>query len=240
MKIKHKGNGEDVAITVETIDMLRKKVLPYAKKGMKFRTVDVFWTRMSKFSSGSSSPSTIERSSGNEENDAGMLKCARPPDELIGPIWRLCHMGILLQSFKDSTEEDFGLTVAIYLNTDGIHMKHFYGFDSQDEVVTELRKDYGTVISAGVKRDIDVELKALPDFVEGFKTAAYSVAAFNCQSFTNVLYHKFTQQYLHNNLKKRWTSPKDAFGSRLNDVEQKVEVMKWASVAFFNGTFGTC
>lgn len=231
LKTKPKGNGEEVPTTKETLAELKRKVLPFGRLGMRFRTIDVFWTRMSRVES--CNPSRFNEDSSAQEN--GAWKAARPPDGIVAPIWRYCHMGILLQSFKDGEEEDAGLTVAIHLLKDGIHMEHAFGTASQEEVICSLRNEHGngTIHSAGVARDIDVELQLLVDFVGDFKTSGYSVVGFNCQHVTTILYHKFTQQCLKDNLRRRWTSNKDYFGNTLNDVEQKKKSMQWASKSPF-------
>jgi hypothetical protein len=160
-----------------------------------------------------------------------MLTAARPPDGVVVPIWRKCHMGILLQAFKGDDNEA-GLTVAIHLHDDGIHMAYDFGTASQEEVVKMLRPGENRAIySAGAMRDIDVEVKALLDFVETFKTAGYALFTFNCQHFSTMLYHRFTRQLLSENLRRRWTSNKDAFGKSLNDDEQKMKRMQWASAS---------
>jgi hypothetical protein len=229
LKAKPKGNGEEVATTVETLTELKKNILPYGKFGMKFRTIDVFWTRMSKLGSNQEGNAAVDENSSTQ--NYGALRAARPPDGIVVPIWRYCHMGILLEAFKDGDKE-VGLTVAIHLHTDGIRMKYNFGTAPQEEVVSDLRNEgTGTVYSAGVMRDIDVDLEKLPDFVDSFKTSGYSLIGFNCQHFTSCLYYAFTRQYLKDNLRRRWTSNKDVFGNPLNDREKKVKSMQWASAS---------
>jgi hypothetical protein len=225
LKAKPKGNGEEVATTKETLAEIKRSILPYGKFGMTYRTIDVFWTCLSKIQT--DSPSTTNEDSSS--NDNGVLTSARPPDGILVPIWRYCHMGILLRTFRDDDDEEAGLTIAIHLHTDGIHTEHSFGTASQEEVVSKLRNQgNGTVYSAGVMRDIDLELTLLLDFVGSFKASGFSELAFNCQHFTSCLYYEFTQQYLSDNLRRRWTSNNDVFGNPLNDVQQKVKSMHWA------------
>jgi hypothetical protein len=133
MKAKPKENGEAVAATMETIASLKERVLPFGKLGMKFRTIDVFWSNLSLTTrSVEVHPSTTEEDATLKES---ALRTARPPDGMVMPIWRLCHMGILLQAYKDDDKEA-GLTVAIHLNNDGIRMEYDFGTAPQTKVVS--------------------------------------------------------------------------------------------------------
>lgn len=234
LKTKPKGKGTDVKTTMATIEELKENVLPYGTSfGMKFRTIDVFWNTMSMFQNSTTGSCQSAAHPTIEEEDTtkkeGVLTTARPPDGMVLPIWRRCHMGILLQAFRGD-DKAAGLTVAIHLHQDGIRMVHDFGTAPLKKVVNRLRPDEnGAIYSAGVTRDIDVEVELLLDFVKTFKTSGYSPFTFNCQHFTSGLYYHFTNQLLSECLRRRWTSNKGVFGNSLSDTELKKKRMEWAS-----------
>ncbi len=230
LKVKPKANG-DVMITKETITQIKNNILPYRTLGLKFRTINVFWNHIHNHPSHQEGNPDVEEDSSMKSN--GTLTAARPPDGIFAPVWRYCHMGILLQAFNDPNVAAV-LSIAIHLHTDGIRMTHSFGEAPQGDVVNALRDQANdTVYSAGVMRNIDVELSNLLDFVISFENSGYSVIGFNCQHFTSCLYHDFTGEFLSINLRRRWTSNKGVFGNPLNDSEQKEKSMRWASASKF-------
>ena len=236
---RHCSSFEEVAQTSATVDDIKETTLSYARLGIRFREINVFWCPL--LNIGTSLRKSVDGSSrrcfrptiDEETNNDADLPSARPPDGYLGlPVWRDCHMGVILKGHAgDMSEKDAQLILAIDLYPDGIHMKQSFGpaSRSRSDVIQELKRNYDEdhpFFSAGVTEEIDIELKALLDVVESFKRLPYSAVTFNCQRFTSILYYKFTKKSLRDLLRHRWTSNSNSWGCREDRIDE--EAMSWA------------
>lgn len=221
-KAKPSCSSNEVEQTVETCEDIKSDILPYSDLGIKFQAINVFWCKVAS----STHKAQPDDDPSTHDDD---LQAARPPDGVVLPIWRLCHMGIILEGYNSSTESNSAkLYLAIELFRDGIHMKHSFGKKSKKRVIQMLRGNLeGDVYSGGVKRDIDIDLKILLEVVESFKKSSYNLASFNCQQFTTILFWKFTGQLLGDGLRRRWTSNHNGWGFPTKS-ESADEAMDWA------------
>ena len=235
-KAKLRANG--IQETLNTLETLNGTILSFGVFGVKFQAIDVFWCPLEHryFNHGRNEDSISDNDDSSRDTDGSdELVAARPPDGLILPIWRTCHMGIILEAYCDSTsKEQAQLIIAVELFEDGIHMKHSFGesWKTKKEVVQELRSrsagDF-PVFSAGVKREIHVDLDVLSHVVDSFKNSKYDVITFNCQHFTSIVFHRFTGQILRDLLRRRWTSNHNSWGFRCKtDQQSTIDAMSWA------------
>jgi hypothetical protein len=212
LKAKPKTSPEERASTKDTQARLQRNILPFHGLGLKFRAIDVFWHNF-----GEEETRYVDGDSSRIDD----LKTARPPDGL-SPNWRYCHMGILLQAFVNR-EDDARLTVAIHHHPGGINLEFEFGETSLDVVVANLRPDQSRpIFSAGVMRDIDVELTKLSDFVSFFLYARYNLLRFNCQHFTALLYLEFTGRNFKKTLECAWTP-----NNFVNWMSNSTVLMNW-------------
>ena len=233
-KAKSCHDGE-VEKTVETIQEIKTSVLPFSQFGMKIRSVNAFWTPLEcTFLNHTNTGGNTKGDDAIGSGD-GDLQAVWPPDGLLGPIWRTCHMGIIFEAYRDSENSDAALlTIAVELFDDGIRMCWKFGEPSSTKasVVKKLRSTDNPVYSAGVKREVDVELQVLLDVVASFKTSPYSVVGFNCQKFASTVFHEFTGQFLSDLLRRRWTTSHNMWGFREKTNEKhRSEAMDWASAS---------
>lgn len=225
MKVsKGLATNEDNPVTASAIDEITDEILPKAEDGFAWKSIEVFWYRLSHEKMESCGVFRTPRScqSGNRHGDTHgdsttkLFDASRPPDSICGiPHWRQCHMGILLKAKK--THGGSGhreLLVSVELTDDGIHVNHAEGIASRAR--DNLRKKISNsssnplIFTAGVDTTLnDMALEVLLQCINPMIKHKYCAVRFNCQILSSIIFHKFTGNVLSQKLRQRWTS---AFG----------------------------